>query len=111
MIYEYRASLVKVVDGDTVWLNVDLGFNVHANVDFRLAGINTPETVGATRTAGLAASAELMRLLQLGPIRVVSSKTEKYGRWLAQIYVSTPAGEVDVNKALVDGGFAVPFMV
>ncbi len=41
MIYEYNARLTRVVDGDTVWLDVDLGFGVHANSDFLLYGINT----------------------------------------------------------------------
>jgi micrococcal nuclease len=110
MIYEYKADLIRVVDGDTVWLNVDLGFRTRVSVDFRVAGLNAPEVVGVTKSAGLAAAAELLRLLSLGPIRVVSEKTEKYGRWLARLYVTTEAGEVDVNRALLDGGFATPYM-
>jgi micrococcal nuclease len=110
MIYEYKASLIRVVDGDTVWLDVDLGFNVHAAFDFRLVGLNTPETVGATRTAGLTAKAELERLLSLGSLRLVSTKSDKYGRWLATIYVKQADGvEINVNDILIKTGFAVPY--
>lgn len=112
MLYEYFAKLDRVVDGDTVWLNVDLGFRVFARLDFRLSGINTPEMIGATRTAAIAAKAELERLLRLGPITIVTEKpgaTDKYGRWLATITVSTATGPVLVNEALVTGGFAVRY--
>lgn len=110
MIYEYAAKLVRVVDGDTVWLDVDLGFRVRATMDFRLVGINTPEVVGLTKTAGLAAKAELERLLSLGPLTIFTVKTDKYGRWLATIYVTTAGGShLSVNDALLAGGFAVPY--
>lgn len=46
MDYSYKAKLGRVVDGDTVWLDVDLGFNIWAHLGFRLEGINTPEVVG-----------------------------------------------------------------
>ena len=47
----------------------------------------------------------------LGKIRVVTSKTDKYGRWLADIYVTDSDGvEFNVNKRLIEGGFAVPYM-
>jgi endonuclease YncB( thermonuclease family) len=124
--YEYQATVHHVVDGDTVYFNltkmfnltVDFGFNIldtvtltkTAVMDFRLYGINTPEVVGITKTAGLAASAELARLLGLGSIRVVSYKADKYGRWLADIYVQPATGvEIWVNQTLINGGFAKPY--
>jgi micrococcal nuclease len=107
MIYEYRATLSRVVDGDTIYLNVQLGFKLTMEVEFRLLGLNTPEVVGPQKVAGLAAKAELERLLRSGPLRVVSDKSEKYGRWLATIYVKQPDGsELNVNDALLTGGFA-----
>jgi len=108
--YNYDAKVKRVVDGDTVYLDVDLGFGVWATLDFRLAGINTPEVVGTQKVAGLAAKEELVRLLGLGTIRIVSFKTEKYGRWLASIFVKQADGvELNVNDELVKGGFAVPY--
>jgi micrococcal nuclease len=110
MIYEYKANLVRVVDGDTAYFDVDLGFNVRVTLDFRLYGINTPEIIGLTKVAGLAAKAELERLLGLGTVRIVSDKTEKYGRYLATIFVKQADDtELNVNEALVAGGFALPY--
>jgi micrococcal nuclease len=110
VIYEYNARLTRVVDGDTVWLDVDLGFGVHTNSDFRLFGIDTPEVIGATRAAGLAAKAELERLLSLGTLRIETHKgdeSDKYGRWLANLYVLQTNGvELHVNALLVAGRFA-----
>lgn len=106
-MYEYSARLNRVVDGDTLWLYVDLGFGVSVNFDFRLYGVNTPEVIGPTRTAGLAAKAELERLLALGPLRIVTYKADKYGRWLAEVFVQPlKAPEIKINDALLRGGFA-----
>lgn len=114
-MFEYNATLIRVVDGDTVWLDVDLGFRTHVRIDVRLLGINTPEVVGASRAAGLAARAELVRLCGLRQLRVETLKADsadKYGRWLATIYAIQPDGtETNVNQALISGGFAVPYMV
>jgi micrococcal nuclease len=110
VIYEYNARLTRVVDGDTVWLDVDLGFGVHTNADFRLFGIDTPEVIGTTRVAGLAAKVELERLLALGRLRIETHKgdeSDKYGRWLADLYVMAEHDcELHVNALLVSQGFA-----
>jgi micrococcal nuclease len=110
VIFEYHASLARVVDGDTVWLDVDLGFGIGVRLDFRLYGLNTPEVVGATRTAGLAAKAEIERLLELGSLRIETYKSDKYGRWLATLYVKQKSGvELNVNETLLKSGHAKPY--
>ena len=43
MKYTYRAMLIKVVDGDTIWVLVDLGFNITRKIKVRLKDIDTPE--------------------------------------------------------------------
>lgn len=123
--YVYAAVLVRCVDGDTVHLKlsrtyefpIDFGFYIKDTVSvtksgeitFRLLGINTPEMVGASREAGIAAKMELERLLGLGPITAHTFKTDKYGRWLTTLYVSTAEGPLNVNMEMVKGGFAVPY--
>lgn len=108
--YSYDVKLVRVVDGDTVYLDVDLGFNARMTLDFRLAGINTPEIVGVQKTAGLAAKSELERLLSLGSLTILSAKADKYGRWLVTIFVHPLKGTaINVNDALIAGGFALPY--
>lgn len=126
-MYEYEGTLVRVVDGDTCILNlskavavdVDFGFYVKdkvsltktAVVDFRLKGINCPEMKGATKKAGQAAKDMLQILLHDVPLRVISYKTDKYGRWLAEIFIKDKDGvEKSVNALMIEGGFAVPFM-
>lgn len=127
--WEYVATLVRVLDGDTAIfrvertfsMDVDFGFFVKdrmsltksAEVTFRFAGIDSPEIHGTDKSqvkAGNAALAETKRLLSLGPIRLVSYKQDKYGRWLADVFVTPPGGEeIWVNKSLLDGKFALPY--
>lgn len=111
-MYQYKATLVRAVDGDTAILLIDLGFHLTEELDFRLLHINAPEMHGATMQAALAAKAELERLCGLGPLRASTAKTDKYGRWLVQLDVLAPDGTVavDVNQSMIDGGFAVPYM-
>lgn len=110
-MYEYRARITRVIDGDTVEAEIDLGFHVTLSVTLRLAGINAPETRGADRPRGLAATRFLEALLDdlAGDTRVLTVRTrkdvtEKYGRYLADLI----AGEVNLNQALVAAGHSVP---
>jgi len=48
-VYEYRARLVRVVDGDTYDLTIDLGLRVQTKARVRLRGVDTPETYGVRR--------------------------------------------------------------
>jgi len=101
-MFQYEAKVMRWVDGDTAWLDVDLGFKIHLMVDVRLAHINTPETVnyGATGIIDPAA-VYVARVCPIGSTCVVEiSKAEKYGRWLAMIYYLP--GEMDRFKILQD---------
>jgi micrococcal nuclease len=103
-MYEYRAVLDRVVDGDTVDLVVDLGFRTKAHHRFRLQGIDAPEPRGATKTEGLAAKAWLAEALEGKPLIIRSEKTGKYGRWLATIW--TGPNSDDINSQMVEAGHA-----
>ena len=123
MDYSYDGTCVRVIDGDTVvlrlaktfTLDVDFGFHVKdtmaltktAEVTFRLNGINTPEVTGPSRAVGLAAKAALEGMLVGKPLRVTSHKADKYGRWLADIYL--PGDTVSVSQKIIAGGFALPW--
>lgn len=103
--YTYQATVRRWVDGDTVDLDVDLGFNMHARVRFRLHGVDTPER----GQPGYAEATDLCR--EVAPegttVRVDSYKDgDKYGRWLG--LVTTPAGR-SVQYALLEAGLAVPY--
>ncbi|WP_223479354.1 thermonuclease family protein [Oricola indica] len=109
--YLYRAEVVRVVDGDTVDLDIDLGFYVWLRSQrIRMVGINAPEPKGKTREVGRAAT-EFLESLIVGKTVIVrtykardgSDAKGKYGRWLARIYVDG----VDVSQAMIDAGHAV----
>ena len=110
-MYEYNATIRRVVDGDTVDVTLDLGFDILYNSRIRLHGIDTPES--RTRDLiekkyGLAAKAFVEAYLPVGSIRILTTskdKTGKYGRILGEIYV----GDVNVNKLLIEEGHAVEY--
>ena len=94
MIYIYKASLIRVVDGDTVDLIIDLGFDTSRKERFRLYGIDAPEI---RFEAGKAAKAWLEdALMPLEAIYVqtiqlsTKAKRDKYGRFLAVLYDELP---------------------
>ncbi|WP_437226011.1 thermonuclease family protein [Planctomicrobium sp. SH661] len=110
-MYEYRTRITRVIDGDTVVGEIDLGFRIALTVTLRLVGINAPEIRGSERPRGLAARQYLESLLeeltgQTGQlvVRTQQDVTEKYGRYLAELI----SGEVNLNHALVTAGHAVP---
>jgi micrococcal nuclease len=114
-MYEYSARVLRVIDGDTLHLEIDLGFNVVIRDKVRLYGVNTPETSGpkakTEKTAGAAATAFVTAWVADKPAVVLRSHDakaigqEKYGRWLA---VLTPAGGgISLNDALIESGHAV----
>ncbi len=104
-MYEYKARLGRVVDGDTVDLIVDLGFHISAHHRFRVAGIDTPEVRGPEKIAGKAAKQWVIEYLTGKDLIVESKKTGKYGRWIGKIRVD--GEEQDLSAALVSAGHAI----
>ena len=103
--YSYRASVLRVVDGDTVELRADLGFRVFVDVTVRLWGIDAPEVHGATREAGLKAAARVRELCPAGAAVVLCSRAlDKYGRSVGSL---TLADGADVARTLLAEGLAV----
>lgn len=86
-MYEYMAVVKRIIDGDTMILDVDLGFKIHHEVDVRLAHVNTPEAVNYS-AQGIVdpAAVYVAQCVPPGAICIVQiSRQEKYGRWLAMI--------------------------
>lgn len=101
--YRYRASLVRVIDGDTYIMDVDLGFHIHNHATIRLRGIDTPEL---KTPLGPAAKlfAETVLTQPSGKIVVETYKDAMtFARWLADIYV----GEESLAEMLRKAGFEV----
>lgn len=107
--FVYKAILERVIDGDTIDVTLDLGFDVKLHKQrCRLAGIDTPESRTrnlAEKALGLKAKERLIELCE-GPIMIKSLGKGKYGRILAVPYTED---EIDMCKALVDEGHAVEY--
>lgn len=109
--YIYKAKVLRVVDGDTLVVDIDLGLKVRLKDTIRLYGINTPETHGVSKTsaeykAGMLSKERLIGLVEGKDVylRTHFDKECKYGRLLADIYVD---GHVDsVNTILLNEGLA-----
>ena len=106
--YKYDAVIKAVHDGDTVTVDVDLGFEtwVH-NMKLRLYGINAPELI---TSEGKVAQSFLIQQTPVGSkvvIETVKDKQEKYGRWLATIMIpALTGGLLNVNNIMVSSGHA-----
>lgn len=115
-MYEYRVKQVlKVVDGDTIDVDIDLGFDISLTKRVRLAGIDTPEsrtTDKAEKALGLEVKEVLKTALKNAQTVIIKTElpdsTEKYGRILGWIYID--GEERSLNKALVAGGYAWEYM-
>ncbi len=103
-LYTYNAKVVKIIDGDTVDVLIDLGFEVYKKVRCRLARINSPEL---TTSEGKIAKSFLIDTLPINePVVIVSKDYDKYGRSVAEIYYK----ETSMNQLMLDMGHAVPYI-
>lgn len=116
MTYEYAAALVRVIDGDTVILRLDLGLRLSFVDSFRLLGLNAPELHSRDedeRKRAAASAAALNEILSAPgmKIRARTAKSDKYGRWLVELEVAPQSGPewLSVNRWLIEKGHAVPY--
>ena len=121
-MYEYKAIVDRVVDGDTIKCTIDLGFSTWKKVTVRMEGINTPESRTRDleeKERGLAAKARLKEIIEYNNNHCILkvSGLGKYGRALATVFVNnlSPVSTdssitlVDVNKQLIKEGHAVEY--
>ena len=109
--YEYACRVIRLVDGDTIDLDVDLGFRLRMNDRFRLwhpAGrFNAPEVRGEETEMGLEATAFATQWIDLyGPdftVRTHQDRRGGFGRWLADLIA---ADGTKLTDAMLDSGHA-----
>jgi micrococcal nuclease len=109
-MFEYKAQLIRVIDGDTLDCRIDLGFSVFVKKRVRLMGIDTWESRTRDleeKKKGLAAKSRLIGLLQAdaGEFTLISYGVGKFGRVLGEIEVT--AG--NVCDILVEEGHAYAY--
>ena len=105
----YKAKLIRIVDGDTIDAQIDLGFDVFVNKRIRLWGINAPETRSRDKGEVSAGKKTLMRLgailaLSGGEFDLITHGDGKYGRCLGEIFVKEH--KESVNQVLINEGLA-----
>lgn len=108
-LYTYKAKLQRVIDGDTVSLLVDMGFDTWHRGSFRILGVNCPEMNTPEGRAAKDFTEEWLAMAGPESLLIESHKPDKYGRWLATIW-SEKQG-IPLNVALVTAGHAKPYMV
>ena len=117
-MYDYKAKLVKVVDGDTIDVTIDLGFDVSVKKRVRFEGINAPESRTRDlkeKALGLAAKERVKAILAENPcFTLESAELGKYGRVLGKIHVTMLDGDesftqICLNDQLIKEKHAVAY--
>ena len=108
-MYKYKCKLVRVIDGDTADVMIDLGFDTWIKSRLRFKGVDTWEkrtTDKEEKIKGLAATAFTQTYLELneGQFTIQSYGKGKYGRVLAEIFID--GEEKSLNELLIENGHA-----
>jgi micrococcal nuclease len=104
-MYEYNAEVVRIIDGDTLVLDLDLGFHIRTRITARLLGVDTAETHGVSHDSAEYRAGKVQEqfvrewLSEAERLSVRTNKQGKYGRWLTDIFNSD--GEC-LNDLLID---------
>jgi len=113
--YIYKAQVLRVVDGDTYEMRVDVGFRFEAHMPLRLAHVDAPERY---TKAGKAVTQLVSDMLGSLPASVVvktykpEDPEDKYGRYLAEVYFmgqKVAQGVIDLAQYLLANGLAAPY--
>jgi micrococcal nuclease len=114
-MYQYKCKINKVLDGDTVDIDLDLGFNIIlVNQRVRMAGVDTPESRTANKeekVRGLLSKKKLAEKLPVGSWQVIETQKsdnndDKFGRILGVFLLEDGTR---VNDWLIKNNYAVPY--
>jgi micrococcal nuclease len=115
-MYTYKCRINKVLDGDTVEIDLDLGFNTTlANQKVRLLGIDTPEsrtTNKEEKVRGNISKKKLQEKLPIGcSVKIITHKNDnnddKFGRILGEFILDDGT---NLNKWMIENNYAVPYL-
>ena len=102
-MYQYQATVNRIIDGDTVNLTIDLGFRLSYTANCRLAYINAPEM---NTEQGKTSKIALSIMLGIGDkVTINSTGLDKYGRPIVEILRK----DTTVNKIMIEQGHAKPY--
>jgi micrococcal nuclease len=111
MFEYYVKKVTKVVDGDTIDVEIDLGFDISFSSRVRLAGIDTPEsrtTDKMEKALGLEAKSYLKNQIESAKTVVIKTEkmdsSEKYGRILGWVFLD--GSNISMNEKMIEDGHA-----
>jgi len=114
-MYQYKCKIIKVLDGDTVDIDLDLGFKIIlANQRVRMAGVDTPESrtaIAEEKIRGQLSKKKLAEKLPIGSWQIIEtqkpdSNDDKFGRILGVFILEDGTR---VNDWLIQNNYAVPY--
>ena len=121
-MYEYKCKVLRVVDGDTVDVDIDLGFGVWLHRErVRVMGIDTPESRTRDKVEkafGLAAKSHVKDMLPIGSIQILKTEVDKsgedakgkFGRILGDFLLDQDDGSIKrMTEIMIEDGHAVPY--
>jgi endonuclease YncB( thermonuclease family) len=105
LTYKFYGTVVKEHDGDTVTIDIDLGFSVHTIQNIRIAGINAPEL---STPEGKLSRDYIQKILPIGTKVVLHTEKyrESFTRYIGDIYLDDGR---NVGQMMIDAGFAVVY--
>ena len=116
--FVYEAKVLDIHDGDTISIEIDLGFQMRFTDKVRFYGINAPElkirdeknkmVENPLGTKTLNTVKEFIKIGDVITIETIKDKKEKYGRYLANVYVLLDDRQICLNDYLLNNGLAVP---
>jgi len=104
-MYEYKLDNIRVVDGDTIEADIQLGLNITVRKMIRFLGVDTWEMRGKHKEKGLAAKAELEDIVEKAlylTVETKKDKTGKYGRLLGYIWAEFEDDNLSVNRYMFE---------
>lgn len=102
-MYEYRGVMTRAVDGDTIDVTLDLGFNIRKTERLRLLNVDSPER----GEPGWAEATEYVKAALTDQVlRVRTYKADSFGRYLADVWL----GDENFNQRLISSGHAKPYV-
>jgi micrococcal nuclease len=110
-MYDYECKLVRVLDGNTIEADIDLGFNITIRQRVRLFGVESPSLQGATEEIRESARASRDNLLAILPetfiVETIIKKRGKFGRIMGTLYtLNADESRTCINDSLIENGFA-----
>lgn len=104
-MYTYKATIINVIDGDTVDAIIDMGFKIHTTQRLRLNRIDTEEMHDANlekRKLAIEAKEYLRNTLLNKEVIIETRKSDSFGRWLAEIVCE----DININNVLLEKNLA-----